>query len=288
MSQLISLLRPLPLFRELDDTQLGLLLSVFSLRKLAPGEVLFEAGTPAREALILVAGRVSVKSGSEEVLLAHSPTLLGELAAFTGEVRQLTAVAAEPVEVLAAPVDALQRLLEENGRLGFTLQRNLLRIAVRKIGRDRRRLVEMRQNIIGTQKAMKVMRDALLESEDNPLHASLFEELDALIENNRRIHYLVEPSRLVPTHVRLQSGEVRRVTAISNEWLYFERPPAEVVEGEELPATLVLDAEELPVSGQVTRVTAEEASVYLDELIEPYLVELTRHLTRAQLLDVVL
>jgi hypothetical protein len=135
---------------------------------------------------------------------------------------------------------------------------------------------------------MKAMRDALLESEDNPLHAILYEELDALIEQNRRIHYMVEPSLLVPTAIQLPGGEVRRVKAISSEWVHFEGPPGDLKEGTETLAILLLDGEPLPVSGKVERISEAEGTLFLDELVAPLLDKLTKHLTRAQMLDVVL
>src|SRR5690606_31432540 len=159
----------------------------------------------------------------------------------------------------------------KNGALGYQFQVNLLRVAARKIARDRKRLAQMRENIVNTQKAMKAMREALLASEDSPLHAIFYEELDALIEQNRRIHYMVEPSLLVPTAIQLPGGEVRRVNAISNEWVHFADPPQDLKEGAEALAILLLDGEPLPVSGKIERITQEEGTIFLDELVAPLL-----------------
>ncbi len=281
-------LRDLVLFEGLSGDDLARVLAVFETRRFKKGDVLFEEGSSPEHLHLLVAGAVSVMSGEDEVLLAKPPTPLGELSALTDDLRVLTAVCQEDCEVLMAPLPALQEILETSGPGGFRLQKNLLKLASRKIGRDRRRAREMRQNIVNTQKAMKAMRDALLESEDNPLHASLFEELDALIENNRRVHYLVEPSRLVPTQLRLNGGVTRRVTAISNEWLYFENPPEKLEQDAEFSAVLLLDGQEIPVSGSVDRYGEKEAVIFLDELVASYADSLDRHLTRAQMLDVVL
>jgi CRP-like cAMP-binding protein len=287
MQTFVEQLAELPLFSDLSANQLHRLLEVFEEHRVASGEVLFEAGSAPSTVWLLVKGSLSVRDTSGEVLQISPPAQVGELSALTGEDRNLSAVAATPCALLGAPVATFQRFLEANGAIAFVVHRNLLRVAARKLGRDRRRLTEMRDNIKGTQRAMKIMRDALLESEDTPLHAALFEQLDALVEQNRKIHYLVEPSRMVPTDFRLD-GAMRPVRALSREWLYFASPPPDLQPGAEVSGELILDGVEIAVSGRVERVSRTEASVYLDNLIPDYDATLVRHLSRAQLLDVVL
>lgn len=283
----IDSLASISLFTGLGRADLAKVLEVFEPKAVKAGEVLFEAGTAPTALCILVEGALSIRNETGEVLGVSPPQPIGELSALTGEDRNLTAVASAPSTLLAAPVERFQELLQADGRIGFAILRNVMRVAARKIGRDRRRLNEMRENIVGTQKAMKRMREALLDSEDTPLHVALFEQLDALVEQNRKIHYLVEPSRMVPTDLVLPEGR-RRVTALSREWLYFSDPPGSVKAGEELRAVLSLDGREIPISGRVEKAADGEAAVYLDELIAEYDDAFSTHLSRAQLLDVVL
>ncbi len=283
----LSALSGLPLFSGLGEEELGALLGVFEERSVERGEVLFEAGARPAAVLVLTEGSLSIRDASEEVLQVLAPAQVGELSALTGEDRNLTAVATEPSRLLAAPVEAFEAFLDARGTVGGKVYRNLLRVAARKIGRDRRRLREMKENIVSTQRAMKDMREALLDSEDTALHATLFEELDSLVEQNRKIHYLVEPSRMVPTDLLLDDGRYR-VTALSNEWLYFTPPSPGVAAGDDLRGVLSLQGRELPVSGKVENVTEGEICVYLDNLIDEYDEALQQHLSRAQLLDTVL
>lgn len=284
-----TLAAKLPAFADLSEAQLSKLSALFEQQVFEPGQTVFEAGSPPGFLRILVAGSLSIQSDAGEVFEVRAEAAIGELSALTGEARNMRAVAADRATVLAAPVDKLEHFLRGEGEIGFVLQRNLLRLASRKIGRDRRRLLEMKGNIINTQHAMKRMREALLEGEgDNPLHAALFEELDALIEQNRKVHYLVEPSRLVPTHVRHADGSRGAVTAFSVEWLYFARPSIEYKVGQEISLVLDLDGDEVPVSGVVERSDEKEVAVYLDNMIPAYEGKLKDHSARAQLLDVVL
>lgn len=251
--------------------------------------MLFEKGSIADCWFLLVEGAISVRDDDGERFLVRAVTTVGELSVFTEEERRLTAVVVEPSVVQFLPREDLKALLEKNGELAFGLMRGLLRLTGRKIGRDQRRIREMRENIVSTQKAMKRMQDFLLEGEDNPLHAALFEELDALVEQNKRWHYLVEPSRLVPTQVRLDDGSVARVSALSNEWLHLENTNLGNLEvGKDWSGVLLLDGAELPVSGTVERVNAADVVIFLDELIPDYDKQLAAHLARAHMLDVVL
>jgi CRP-like cAMP-binding protein len=281
--------RMVPLFADLDDVQLEVLIGATQCRKLPAGHVLFEKGSVADCWFLLTEGAISVRDEDGERFLVRAIATVGELSVFTEEERRLTAVVAEPSTVLFLPRGELQKLLEQNGSLAFGLMRGLLRLTGRKIGRDQRRLREMRENIVSTQKAMKRMQDFLLEGEDNPLHSALFEELDALVEQNKRWHYLVEPSRLVPTHVRLDGGVTIQVKAISNEWLHFDKPSdVTLTVGQHVTCVLLLDGDELPISGTVETIAENEVDVFLDELIPEYDRKLADHLARAQMLDVVL
>jgi CRP-like cAMP-binding protein len=283
-----SLVSELPLFAELQEKELEKLSSAFERQTFEDGETVIRAGSAPDFLCVLIEGALAVCDDDGERFEVQAPATIGELSALTGELRNLHVVARGSTKMVAAPVAKLEGFLRQNGDIAFTLERTLLRLSARKIGRDRRRLREMRDNIIATQKAMKRMRAALLDSDDNPLNATLFEELDSLIEQNRKIHYLVEPSRLVPTHVRLDDGKTRSVTALSTEWLFFADPPDSLSAGQELICTLLLDGRELPVSGRIERVDPTQVLVYLDELIPAYDAQLNAHLARAQLLDVVI
>ncbi len=276
-----------PLFADFDAKKLETFLGAFSRRSLPAGHVLFEQGVAPSDFCLLVEGSLSVRDVDGERFLLKPVAPVGELGVITGEERKLSAVVAEPSVVLGIHLNELSAMLEREGDVSLLFHRNLLRLTARKIARDQRRQREMRENIVSTQKAMKRMQDALLEGEDSPLHMALFEQLDALIEQNKKSHYLVEPSRLVPTHVRVADG-VRRVTAVSNEWLYFENPGAPVPPGTEWSGVVLLGDQELPLCGTVEKSSGSEVAVFLDEMIPEYDQALSEHLVRAQMLDVVL
>jgi CRP/FNR family cyclic AMP-dependent transcriptional regulator len=218
-------LRKIPLFANITDAHLAELVDACRSRKMNAGESLFEAGAVADRFLILVSGELSLREGGEERFRLRPIAPVGELGTIAKLERRTTAVAATPVELLEMPSETLMQFFEDHGDVAFPVHYNLLRVVADKVRRDHRRVEEMRKNIITTQKAMKRMRDALLEGEDTPLHKQLFDELEALIEQNKKGHYLVEPAEALPTRVRLDSGQLVDVKAISKEGRVLERRP---------------------------------------------------------------
>jgi CRP-like cAMP-binding protein len=280
-------LRAVPLFASITDDHLGDLLKAFERRSYAASAVLFEEGSRADRLLVLVSGEVVVWQGAEELFRLRPIAPIGELGALAGLRRTTSAIAADACEVLTIDSEALLRFFETHGDVAYPFHHNLLRVVADKIERDRRRMEEMRENIISTQKAMKRMREALLEDDDTPLHTTLFEELDAHIEQNRKGHYLVQVPRALPAKVRLDDGAMRDVLALSNELLHLASGAAGE-KGDAWSGVLVTRDVEIPVSGTIERGENDRVVVCLDMLIEEYEKKLERELAKMSLLDVVL
>jgi CRP-like cAMP-binding protein len=281
-------LRAVPLFAAMTDEHLTQLLGLLQRRSLAEGEGVFEEGSTADQLLILTEGEIAVHQGLEERFRLRPISLVGELGGMTGLTRTSTAIATQPSEVRYVGTEALLQFFQQHGQVAYPFYHSFLHIVADKLIRDRRRMDEMRQNIITTQKAMKTMRAALLEAEDTPLHRMLFEELDALIEQNRKGHYMVDAPRAIPTRVRLDDGSLRDVARLSNEWLIVAAGPGATPPAGEWSGVLVTTDTEIPVSGIVERVDGGSFTVNLDTLIDEYADALEHHLTRLQMLDIIL
>lgn len=289
MTVLPSELRAVPLFADMTDEHLTRLVAAFEHRLAEPGEVIFQEGSTADRFLLLVAGEVVISQNGEERFRLGPIVPVGELGGLTELRRSTTATATVKSELLSISTEALLHFFEANGQVAYPFYHSFLHIVADKLVRDRRRMEEMRLNIIQTQKAMKRMREALLEGEDSPLHRTLFEELDAQIEQNRKGHYLVDSVRALPIKVRLDDGSLRDVARISNEWLFIATGPQPAPEkGAEWSAVLVTPGVEIPVSGTIEQADADHFTVFLDTLIDEYAVALEKLLTRLQMLDVVL
>lgn len=279
--------RHLPLFRALSDAHIGELLRAFAPRSVPAGTVLFREGEVPSTFLLLTKGEVELTESTEPHFTVRPVAPLGELGALTGLPRNTTAKAVTDVEVLEAPVDALHRLFAASGELATTFYRGLLDTVADKVRRDKRRLDEMRQNLIRTQKSMKQVRDLVLENAETPISKPVCDVLDECIERNRRAHYRVMP---LPGHqaaLKLEGRGRVPVLELSDGFVKIDAPEAAPKVGEDLSAVLVLPQREIAVSGQVVRTGEDGVVVKLDMLIDDYRSALEGYVTQLQLLDVV-
>jgi CRP-like cAMP-binding protein len=283
-------LQAIPLFHGITDEHLAELMGAFERLSVGPGEVLFEAGSAPTHFFLLVGGEVSLRdpgSTGEPRFRLNPIAPIGELGAVTGMRRSTTAETTQPSEIWRIGVGALTEFFEKHGDVAFPFYHNLLNIVADKVRRDGRRIEEMRANLIRTQKQMKRMLEAVLESEETPLSKQLAETLEDLIEHNRRIHYMVAPSRTLTSSVRLDGGAMVAVREISDGLLRLAKSDAAPAVGSDWSGVLVTPGGEVPVSGKVEASGADGALIRLDLLIEQYAAVLRDYLTRVQMLDFV-
>ncbi len=279
-------LHAIPLFEGITEAHLAELVLDLELMTLAPGDVLFEAGTEPRHFWLLVRGEIALEQEGNVRFRLAPIAPIGELGALTGLYRSTRAVATEASEVYRIGVVPLMRFFESHGDVAFPFYHNLLKIVAQKVHRDAMRLEEMRANIIRTQKAMKEMRERVLSAEETPISRAMCDTLDTLIEHNRRSHYMVTPAYALSTSVRLDTGVRVPVSAMSDRALELVSLPGAKVGGE-VSFVLIVPGGEIPLSGRVSQVDEGSVLVELDMLIEEYAKKLGEHLTRVQMLDFV-
>jgi CRP-like cAMP-binding protein len=281
-------LHAIPLFHGITEEHLGKLVNACEHLSVPAGEVLFEAGSEPKHLLILLSGEVALREPREEsprfVLKPIAP--IGELGAVTGTKRSTTAAATQASEVLRIEAATLRQFFEQHGDVAFPFYHNLLGIVADKVRRDSHRLEETRANLIRTQKGMKRLLEQVLEAEETPLSKATAETLEALIEHNRRIHYLVEPTSTLSSWVRLDGGTTVAVKEISDERIFIA-PGGALQAGSDWSGVLVTPSGEVPVSGKVESSDAGGVVIKLDLLIDAYAAVLRDYLTRVQMLDFV-
>jgi CRP/FNR family transcriptional regulator, cyclic AMP receptor protein len=279
-------LRHLPLFRALSDQQLDDFISSFGKRAVKKGGVLFSEGDAPTHLRILLEGEVELTEENEPKVVLRPTTTIGELGALTGLPRNTTATALTDVVVLEIDTFELTRKFDQSADLGLAFYRGLLEVVGDKVRRDRRRLDDMRANIIRTQKAMKAAREIVLSNEETSISKPVCDALDDLIEHNRRGHYRVNPVAGHDASLRLEDGSSVKVIELSEGYIKVE-PKAPFSVGGELSAVLALPERELPVSGKVARSAKDGILVKLDLLIEDYNAAYLGYITQLQLLDFV-
>ena len=281
-------LRTLPLFQGIPEARLEQLVGAFRSVSHEAGTKLFEAGDTATHFELLAKGEVCLEESptTKFDLRAFSP--LGELGALTGIPRSTTATATTDAEVLTVPVGDLLGFFDANADIGLAFYKNLLAVVSDKVRRDRRRLGEMRANIIRTQKSMKQMRETVLAAQETEISKSLFESLDHLIDNNRRANYRVSPTAGFPAHVKLENGHLAAVLDVSEGYLKVQGKTSDLTADPTYWAgVLVMPSSEILVSGTVVREGEGGVVVKLDALVDEFKAKLDDYTVRLQLLDFV-
>jgi CRP-like cAMP-binding protein len=293
---IVSDLKALPLFQGIAEERLTELASAFRRVKHPAGTVLFRPQDTATHFEILASGRVTIEEApprepSTAPLVRFElqpPTPLGELGALTGIPRSTTATAASDVEIYSVGVSDLLGFFASHGDIGFAFSKNLLHIVSDKVRRDRRRMEEMRRNLIRTQKAMKQMRDIVLAAPENETSKPICETLETLIDSNRRANYRVMPTSSYPAWIRHDDGRRVRVLEVSEGYLKLQGTAKDFTNDPSYwSGVLVLPSGEILLSGSVYREGEGGVVMKLDKPIDEYKQRLDDYTTRVQLLDFV-
>ncbi|WP_377294410.1 cyclic nucleotide-binding domain-containing protein [Rhizobium sp. SG2393] len=113
----IALLEGCPLFSSLNQDRLRLVAFGAEHQRVAAGEVLFVAGSPADCAYVVVRGTLHLTrtepGRTDHIATVGRGALLSELAMVSAVRRKFTAVAAEEADVMRIGRPLFQRLLEE-------------------------------------------------------------------------------------------------------------------------------------------------------------------------------
>lgn len=276
----------LPLLKGITADQLGRLVTTFEQLSLARDAVLFREGEVAQAFYLLTEGEIAIHEGKELRYRLHPVAPIGELGALAGLHRSSTAIASVPSTVWMVTRDALLRFFHEHRDVALPFYQNLVELIADKVRRDQTRLDDMRQNIIRTQKAMKQMRDFLLESPETTVSEKVHDTLDGLIQHNRRVNYRIEPPDSLPARVQLDGGRTAPVVQISRTHLRYALAAGGLPKtGSPWTAVLWLSGPELAVSGKVLRTVGRNVDVELDMLIDEYGTLLDGYLARVQMLD---
>jgi CRP-like cAMP-binding protein len=287
MSVSATHLAGLPLFQALGEEALGRLAGRFEAAPVGADRALFRAGDPAEHLYLLTSGTVELVEDDRTRIVIRAVTLIGELGGLTpGVSRNTTALAKEGSELYRVAREELLRALDAEPAAGLQVIRNLLGVLSEKIRRDSRRIRQMRQNLIHTQKAMKALREEILSQPDTVISDAAHDTLDGLIARNRRANYEIEPPQSLPARVRTAQGELLPVLTIERNRLAL--PPAAAQPTDtEWRGVLVLPQTEIPISGSVAERGSGGVRIELDLLLDDYAAALEDYLVRAQMLDVV-
>lgn len=130
----LVVLRNIPLFSGLDESELERLSKVAMRRRAARGEQVVRAGEDAETLIVMLTGRAKVtnfdEEGREIILAWLSPgEIFGEMGLIDGSPRSANVVAVEPCELLILGKHEFQRCMQDN----FQVAQKLMQILVRRL-----------------------------------------------------------------------------------------------------------------------------------------------------------
>lgn len=127
-----TVLKNVPLFAHLSDTELAQLRAVLTERHLNTGDILFKMGEAGEELYIVRQGRVAIyvpnpeTPGKEQPIRIFEPgEALGEMALIDRQPRSLSARALEPAVLLALTGEEFHRLLAAHPQLALSVMSGL-------------------------------------------------------------------------------------------------------------------------------------------------------------------
>jgi len=278
-------LRTIPLFRGFGDDALAELGGLFTQLIIDGAVPLFEVGDPSSALYLLTGGEVVLEHPNDDVFRLSPPALIGELGALATLPRSTRATVTPGSTVWALTAVKLQAYLASHQERGVHFLVNLLGVVAEKTHRDQKRMADMRQNLIKTQKELKRLRELVLDTVETPLSAPVHDTLDQLIANNRRVGYRVEPPPALAARLRFDGGTAS-VTTLSRTQLTLRSPAPLPAAATWCSGVLDLAGTDIPVSGTVVRGGDDKLTVVLDLLIDDHAAILEGYLTRVQLLDI--
>lgn len=168
---LVKTLLDVPLFEDLDYTQIGAMIEIATLDVPKPGDVVCKSRTVDENLLVLLEGTLRLESASGQYLDSLYPVrVLGEMGVFTGQVRSSRVLAEEGTRLMVIPALGLQELLEEDAQFANHLLSSLIKLLYS-------RLHDVNDEMQHLHEKVDRLKDRVNElSPDDPLIADLFEK----------------------------------------------------------------------------------------------------------------
>ena len=127
--RLVKMLLDIPLFEDLDYTQISEIIQTGTQRIVHPGEVLCKSRTIDERLLILLDGKLCLESAEGQRFADMTPVrVIGEMGVFTGQTRSSRVVAEGAAVILELLAVDLQDLVEEDPQIGNHMLASLIKM----------------------------------------------------------------------------------------------------------------------------------------------------------------
>jgi len=124
----IAVLQRVPLFAELDESELARVASVFKERRFSQGETVIQQGSGAAAFFVIDSGEVTVLVDGIERRVLQAGDYFGEMALIDAGARTATVKAATDLVCSGVTFWDFRPIVEENGVIGWKLLQTLIEI----------------------------------------------------------------------------------------------------------------------------------------------------------------
>jgi CRP/FNR family transcriptional regulator, cyclic AMP receptor protein len=124
----IEVLQRIPLFADLNESELERIASVFKERHFSEGETVIQQGSGAAAFFVIDSGEATVSVAGHEQRVLKPGDHFGEMALIDAGTRTATVVASSPLLCSGVTFWDFRPLVEENGVLGWKLLQSLIAI----------------------------------------------------------------------------------------------------------------------------------------------------------------
>jgi CRP-like cAMP-binding protein len=137
----IKVLKKVEIFRGLSLTQLESLAQISEEKKYRRGETVFAEHSTGDEVYIIKKGKVCIELGlkgkpnTATIQRLSVGQIFGELVLVDKRSRSATAICENDCEIITINRDKLDKLFEQDSRLGYTVMRNLAQLLAERLRR---------------------------------------------------------------------------------------------------------------------------------------------------------
>lgn len=124
----VEVLRRIPLFAELDDSELERVAGVFKERRFAQGDTVIQQGSGAAAFFVIDSGKAAVAVDGRPQRVLEAGEHFGEMALIDAGTRTATVTAATDLVCSGVTFWDFQPLVEQNGVIGWKLLQSLIAI----------------------------------------------------------------------------------------------------------------------------------------------------------------
>ena len=124
----IAVLERVPLFAELDESELERVANVFKERRFPAGETVIQQGSGAAAFFVIDSGEATVVVDGVEQRTLKAGDYFGEMALIDAGTRTATVTASSDLVCAGVTFWDFQPLVEENGTIGWKLLQTLIEI----------------------------------------------------------------------------------------------------------------------------------------------------------------